>query len=57
MQDQFIKHMQIWGTIATAQLTSWGIDEINAIAGIFALICGGIASLSIAWWHIFKKPK
>jgi len=57
MHDELFKHFQIWGTIGAAKAASLGLEEINTIASIAALFCGALASLSIAWWHIFKKKK
>lgn len=57
MQEQLLQHFKIWGTIAAAKVASMGLEEYHAIASIVALFCGAVASLSIAWWHIFKKEK
>lgn len=57
MNEQLISHLKIWGTVAIADLVSTGVDEYNVIASIFMHLCGGIASLSVAWFHIYKKSK
>jgi len=57
MPEHLTQHFKIWGTIAAAKAASMGLEEYHAIASIVALFCGAIASLSIAWWHIFKKEK
>lgn len=57
MSEEICKHFQIWGTIGVAKVASLGLEEFNTIASIVALFCGAIASLSIAYWHIFKKVK
>lgn len=57
MPEEIIKHVQIWGTLGAAKAASWGLEEFNTIASIVALVCGALASLSIAWWHIFKRTK
>ena len=49
-----LEHFEIWGTLGVAQMTA-SISSANDLASIFALLCGGLASLAIAWWHIFKK--
>lgn len=54
MNEQLIEHFKIWGTLGVAQMTA-SISSANDLASIFALFCGGLASLAIAWWHIFKK--
>lgn len=54
MNNQLFEHCKIWGTLGVAQMTA-SISSANDIASIFALLCGGVASLAIAWWHIFKK--
>lgn len=57
MHDQMEAHFKIWGTLAVTKVAAFGLEEYHMIASIFALICGAIASLSIAYWHIFKKRK
>lgn len=54
MNTQLFEHFKIWGTLGVAQMTA-SISSANELASIFALLCGGVASLAIAWWHIFKK--
>ena len=54
MNEQLIEHFKIWGTLGVAQMAA-SISSANDLASIFALLCGGLASLAIAWWHIFKK--
>jgi hypothetical protein len=51
------QHLQVWIAVGTAKVVSLSLTEAHEIAGIFALLCGAVASLAIAWWHIFKKPK
>lgn len=55
LQEQLTAHLQIWLTVAAANIASLGLENLNSVASTFALICGGLASLSIAWWHIFKR--
>lgn len=57
MEEQLLTHAKIWGTIAVVHITSTGMDDYNVLASIFVQVCGGIASLSVAWWHIYKKSK
>jgi hypothetical protein len=57
MSEQLAQHFKIWGTIGLAKAASMGLEEYHAVASIVALGCGALASLSIAWWHIFKKEK
>ena len=53
-QEKLFEHFKIWGTLGVAQMAA-SIPSTNELASTFAYLCGGIASLAIAWWHIFKK--
>lgn len=54
MNNQLFEHFKIWGTIGVAQVAS-STPSTNELASTFAYLCAGLASLAIAWWHIFKK--
>jgi len=48
-------HFKIWLATGGAWFASWTLEDWNQMASIIALLCGALASLSIAWWHIFKR--
>lgn len=57
MFEQLEPHLKVWSITGAAWFTSWSLEELNMVASILALICGAVASLSIAYFHIFKKEK
>ena len=54
MSEQIFQHFKIWGTLSVVQMAA-SMPSTNELASTFAYLCGGLASLAIAWWHIFKK--
>ena len=54
MNEQLFEHLKIWGTLSVVQMTA-SIPSTNELASTFAYLCGGLASLAIAWWHIFNR--
>jgi len=57
MNDQAEAQLKIWSVTLATFITSFSLEEWNVLASIFALFCGGISSLAIAYWYIFKKNK
>ena len=55
MEEHILAQGQIWGLVLLAELTSFSMTEVGAIAQAFAYICGGIASLATAYYYIFRK--
>ena len=54
--EAIISHIKIWGIVGVAQATV-AMDDFGTEAQIIMHLSAAIASLSIAWWHIFKKGK
>jgi hypothetical protein len=57
MEEQLMCHFKIWGTIALVDIASYSLDEYNILANIIMKLAGAVASLSVAWFHIYKKSK
>ena len=55
--NHITQQLQVWLAVGTAKVVSLTLSDAHEIASILALLGGFIASLAIAWWHIFKKPK
>lgn len=47
-------HFTVWAIIGTSKIASMTVHEWNAVASIFALVCGGIGSLCFAYYQIYK---
>lgn len=52
--EAIISHIKIWGIVGVAQATV-AMDDFGTEAQIIMHLSAAVASLSIAWWHIFKK--
>lgn len=55
MSHHLFDHLKVWTVLGTAKIAALGLDELNTLASVFALLCGGLASLSIVYWHVFKR--
>tara|TARA_R110001592_G_scaffold356782_1_gene659188 strand:+ start:8633 stop:8803 length:171 start_codon:yes stop_codon:yes gene_type:complete len=56
MENQFVGHFKIWGTVFLAELAAWNIQDVSELASIIAYLCGAVGSLALAYHHIIK-PK
>tara|TARA_A100001015_G_C14461392_1_gene508090 strand:+ start:261 stop:431 length:171 start_codon:yes stop_codon:yes gene_type:complete len=52
--EAIISHIKIWAIVGVAQATV-AMDDFGTEAQIIMHLSAAVASLSIAWWHIFKK--
>lgn len=55
MEEHILAQGQIWGLVLLAEFTAFNFAEISDMAQAIAYICGGIASLSTAYYYIAKK--
>lgn len=52
--EALISHLKIWGIVGVTQFTV-AMDDFGTEAQIIMHLSAAIASLSIAWWHIFRR--
>lgn len=55
--QHLLAQLQVIGVMALTKFTALKLQDYHTLASIFALCCGAVASLSIAYWHFVKKPK
>ena len=52
--EAFISHLKIWSIVGVTQVTV-AMDDFGTEAQIIMHLSAALASLSIAWWHIFRR--
>tara|TARA_R100000900_G_scaffold106525_2_gene82684 strand:+ start:627 stop:797 length:171 start_codon:yes stop_codon:yes gene_type:complete len=52
--EAIISNIKIWGIVGLTQATI-AMDDFGTEAQIIMHLSAAIASLSIAWWHIFRR--
>lgn len=52
--EALISHLKIWSIVGVTQVTV-AMDDFGTEAQIIMHLSAAVASLSIAWWHIFRR--
>ena len=52
--EALFSHLKIWGIVGVTQFTV-AMDDFGTEAQIIMHLSAAVASLSIAWWHIFRR--
>ena len=52
--EALVSHLKIWSIVGVTQFTV-AMDDFGTEAQIIMHLSAAVASLSIAWWHIFRR--
>ena len=52
--EALVSHLKIWSIVGVTQVTV-AMDDFGTEAQIIMHLSAAVASLSIAWWHIFRR--